>query len=384
MYADVLVGVLMLMNIGDISYRFHHYSILIHSLLALGAAGIGIYNKFRPALFYLLSWLTLLIATFLFSLSNLGIFREYLSTSSAGLIVACLLQMLFISFALGNRWNMMVKENHQAKEMELRRRLLENAELEELVRLRTEEIQHKNQKLEEVNRIKDKLFSVVSHDIKGPLTALQLALSLAKDNTISQKEFQELTNALETRFTQTTEFIENLLQWATVQLKGGNFQPAKFDFTELVRKTVSVFDFEIKNKNIILYNRVESPLYAFADVNMVRSVLRNLITNAIKFTRKGDTIIINADVDSSFISVSVSDTGIGIPLAHQKKLFSLDSVTTLGTKQEKGTGLGLLLSKEFIDRNGGEIWCESVEGKGTTFHFTIPVYVESEVPEPTR
>jgi two-component system, sensor histidine kinase LadS len=369
---NVIATFLMVTGIGNISFRFHHYAIMIHSLLALVAAGFGFYNRFRPALFYLLSWVTLLVAAVIFSMSNLGFFRGFFNPTPLALIVACLLQMLFVSFALGNRWNILVKENQLAKESEIERKEVEKERLEEEVKLRTEEIQEQNEKLEEVNRIKDKLFSIISHDIKGPLTSLQLALTLTKNETISQQEFREFTHSLETRFNQTTEFIENLLQWAKLQLKGESFEPVTLDMGLIAKNTLQLLDPEIRSKAISVRNLVIEETKVFADPNMLRSVMRNLVMNAIKFTRHDGTVEIKASASDGYVTVSVSDTGIGIPAVNRDRMFSLDIVTTLGTKQEKGTGLGLILCKEFVERNGGKIWFESEEGKGTTFFFTVP------------
>jgi signal transduction histidine kinase len=279
--------------------------------------------------------------------------------------------MLLISFALGNRWNILTRENQLGKELEVRRGHEEKVRLENEVQLRVEEISQKTQKLEEVNRIKDKLFSVVSHDIKGPLTSLHLALSLTKSGTISQQEFQQLTKMLEVKFNQTTEFIENLLQWANLQLRGETFDPVPTDLSELIKSTLTLLEFERKNKMIVVENTVEAKQEVYGDLNMLKSVLRNLMTNAIKFTPPGK-VRIHAELSGRFVTISVSDTGVGIPERNQPLIFSLDIVTTPGTGQERGTGLGLVLCKEFVERNGGRIWFETEEGKGTTFYFTIP------------
>lgn len=372
MEIDVLFSIVMIIWFGKFSYSFHHYSILAHCLIALAAAGHCFYKNFRPAFYYLLSWVTLLIAAIIFSMSNLGIFPEYLNTNSAGLMIGCVLQMLLISFALGNRWNILMRENQLGKELEVRRGHEEKVRLENEVQLRVEEISQKTQKLEEVNRIKDKLFSVVSHDIKGPLTSLHLALSLTKSNTISQQEFQHLTKMLEVKFNQTTEFIENLLQWANLQLRGETFDPVVVDLTELVKATLTLLEFESRNKSIVIENTVNEKQEVYGDLNMLKSVLRNLFTNAIKFTPPGGKVKIHSELSGRFVTVSVRDTGVGIAERNQPLIFSLDIVTTPGTGQERGTGLGLVLSKEFVERNGGRIWFETQEGKGTTFYFSIP------------
>jgi two-component system, sensor histidine kinase LadS len=375
---NILITVLMLFDVINVSYRVHHYAILIHSMLALTAAGVGIYHRFRPALYYLLSWLTLLFAALVFAISNLGFLGGFLNTTTSALIVACLVQMLLTSFALGNRWNNLVKENELSKEQEIKRKEIERANLEEEVRLRTQEIQLQNIKLEEVNRIKDKLFSVVSHDIKGPLTSLQLALSMTKNDTINQHEFRELASSLEIRFKQTTEFIENLLQWAKLQLKGESFDPEEVNLGVLVKSTLQLLESDIREKGIIVCDKVAEDINAYVDRNMLRLIMKNLLVNAIKFTSRDGVISVNAESLAKMISVSVRDTGTGIPHINRDKIFSLDIVTTPGTKQEKGTGLGLIICKEFVERNGGTIWFESEEGKGTVFAFTIPKHNSAE------
>jgi signal transduction histidine kinase len=372
--ADVVLAIMMILSKGSISYRYHHHAVLAHCVLVLISAGYCLADNYRPARYYLLSWVTLLIAALMFSMSNLGLFPEYLSTNYTGLMVGCILQMLFIASALGDRWKMMLRENQQAKELELIRNQRENERLEKEVKLRIDEIQLKNEKLEEVNRVKDKLFSIVSHDIKGPLSSLQLALTLMKGGGITQAEFEELSAILELRFAQTSEFVQNLLQWAALQLKGVNFEPASIDLQNISSETVSLLEFEWGRKEVLVHNRIDAGMIVFADVNMLRSIFRNLLTNAIKFTSKGGHITLNAvKEDDEWIKVSVQDTGVGIPKKNQEKLFSLEGATTTGTGAETGTGLGLMLCKEFVERNGGRIWLESEEGKGTVFFFTLPI-----------
>jgi len=126
-----------------------------------------------------------------------------------------------------------------------------------------------------------------------------------------------------------------------------------------------------------LKNNLQGTFNAYADLNMMRSVIRNLLTNAIKFTQPNGTITINAYFLDTKIVVSVSDTGVGIPTTNRERLFTIMSITTEGTHNEKGTGLGLLLCREFVDKNGGKIWFETEEGKGTTFFFSLPIYSEA-------
>jgi signal transduction histidine kinase len=373
MAANAVVAMLMIVFFREISYQIHHYFILVHCALALISAGYCLYHKYRPALYYLAAWATLLLATVVFTMNNLGFVTGYLSINYLGLMIGCVLQVLFISFALGERLNVLVKENQRAKELELIRGMEEYEKLEQVVQARTEEIQHQKERLEETNRIKDKLFSVVSHDIKGPLSSLKLSLLLAKTGTLKPEEFNHVVAGIESHMEQTTEFIDNLLQWARIQLRGIMYEPAAVDLEKLIDETVALLKPELQEKKIALEKvGFEGSMTAHVDMNMIKSVLRNLMTNAIKFTPAGGVILVHVALESETLTVSIQDTGVGIPVANQEHLFSLDGITTKGTKHEAGTGLGLILCKEFVERNKGKIWFESEEGRGTTFYFSLP------------
>ncbi|GCC52499.1 hypothetical protein SanaruYs_27360 [Chryseotalea sanaruensis] len=368
MIMNLFAALLMVIFFRQLSYGIHHVFIIIHCIVELISAAYCLYKKYRPARFYLIAWFAILSATVLFTLSNLGIVPGYFSTNYSGLMIGFILQMLFISFALGDRINLLEKEYKRSKE-------LENERLENEVQIRTEEIQQKSERLEEVNRVKDKLFSVVSHDIKGPLGSLQLALALVKSGTVSQEEFKKISASLEVRFNETTEFVENLLQWATLQLKGNVFDPKPVDLSAIARETIRLLEPELAMKQIQLIMELQSLLQVHTDLNMMRSVLRNLLTNAIKFTDAGGVISLrSAEASEKEIVFSVADNGTGIPEENREKLFTLGTISTQGTEAEKGTGLGLMLCREFIEKSGGRIWFESAKGKGTTFFFTLPIY----------
>jgi two-component system, sensor histidine kinase LadS len=162
------------------------------------------------------------------------------------------------------------------------------------------------------------------------------------------------------------------LQWAKLQMRGETFEPDRLDLSKLADESVKLLEPEAARKNIMIHNHFQGTLDSYADLNMVRSVFRNLLTNAIKFTKPNGTISLNAYGVDNKIIVSVADSGVGIPEKNRSKLFTISSVATQGTRQEKGTGLGLLLCKEFVEKNGGTIWFESEEGKGTTFYFSLP------------
>jgi signal transduction histidine kinase len=372
MMLDMVATFVMIIFTHQISYKYHHYFLLSHCVIVLVTSAYCLYLKYRPALYYLLAWATLLITASVFTLSSLGLVPGYMSTNYSGVMLGCILQVLLISLALGERWNVLTKENQEAKERELKRGLEENERLEREVKVRTEEILKQKEKLEESNRIKDKLFSVVSHDIKSPLNSLKIALLLTHSGKISPDEFRDVTNGLENHLAKTTEFIQNLLQWAKLQLNGESFDPVRVDLREIANETYSIIELEIQQKMIeVKMDIPDVPCFAHADAAMIRSVFRNLLTNAVKFTPSNGTIVIGIKKESTQFVVSVSDTGVGIPLAHQSNLFTLESITTLGTQQEAGTGLGLVLCKEFVEKNNGQIWFNTIEGKGTTFYFSL-------------
>lgn len=376
---NIVAGALMLFFMRQISYMYLHLFTLTHCTLVLVSAAYCLYNKFRPALYYLLAWVTLLLAAVAFTLSNMGLAPAYLGVNYQGLMIGCVLQMLLISLALGERWNLLVKENQRAKELELRRGKEEKVRLEFEVKQRTLEIQKQNEKLEELNRIKDKLFSVVSHDIKAPLSSLKLSLALTKINKLSQDEFKEVSTEIESHLDQTTNFIQNLLQWAKFQLRGEVVKPVRLDIQAMIEETAGLLDNDMRQKLITLQKEIRSECVAYADQVMIQSVLRNLINNAVKFTPVGGTITLRTKCEDQKVIVSVSDTGVGISSENQSSIFTLESLTTPGTRQEAGTGLGLVLCKEFTEKNNGVIWFESEVGKGTTFSVALPEFLEEKV-----
>ncbi|HYG37658.1 MAG TPA: HAMP domain-containing sensor histidine kinase, partial [Cytophagales bacterium] len=171
--------------------------------------------------------------------------------------------------------------------------------------------------------------------------------------------------------------LENLLQWARSQMGHIDFNPKKFYLYKSVQKTHDLLNARASGKLIDLQLNVDKNIVVFADENMLDFVFRNLLSNALKFTNPGGKIEINANVSDSFVEVSVSDNGVGINEEDQPKLFRTDfHLTKPGTFKEEGTGLGLILCKEFVEKNGGKIWVESKQNIGTEFKFTLQVVDE--------
>jgi signal transduction histidine kinase len=234
-----------------------------------------------------------------------------------------------------------------------------------------DEIKKRSQELEQLNQVKDKFFSIISHDLRSPINALSGILELMAKDQITPDEFLALNKELRLQFGHTKTLINNLLDWTLLQMDKLKIQVEKIDLHVLADNNIKLLS-SLHYKEIKITNEVAPLSFALGDSNMINLVLRNLLTNAIKFSEAGDLIEVAAKLDGENYIVSVKDNGVGISPEVQKILFEKTSgYSTRGTANEKGTGLGLILCKEFVERNGGRIWLESELGKGSTFFFTI-------------
>lgn len=235
-----------------------------------------------------------------------------------------------------------------------------------------------NEELKTLNATKDKLFSIIAHDLKNPLSSFKAAIEyLHKDYySFTDEEKLELLHEINQSAVSVYESLENLLQWSLSQRNKTPFNPVFFDFKRVVDSTISQLFLQAKNKKIKINSKIQEPSQATGDVNLITIVVRNLLSNAIKFTREGGSIHINGNIntEANHYLVAIKDNGIGIPQDKLSKLFRIDtSSSTKGTHNESGTGLGLIICKEYIEKNNGKIWAESELEIGTTFYFTIPL-----------
>jgi len=374
--ATSIVTVLAALNITafseTLSYKSLHLLVIFNSLLILISAIYCFYKKYRPARYFLLAWISLLLAVTLFSMRNLGFIQPNWLTENS-LYFGGVMQTLLISLALGDRINILTRENQNVKERALKQEQVMNERLEKKVITRTEEIRHKNEQLEEINGVKDKLFSVISHDLKGPLNSLRGTLSLLKFNVLSPDDLKKVTETISDQLQDTSNLLDHLLQWGRTQIQGINFNPQSINMNEVVEGAISVLRHEFNEKGVELISKLDNECAVIADEVMLSTVVRNLLANALKFTPEGGKVTIETQLYDSMIIVNISDSGVGISSAYRDSLFTLAGVTTLGTREEKGTGIGLVLCKEFVERNGGAIWVESEEGRGSKFSFSVPV-----------
>lgn len=223
-----------------------------------------------------------------------------------------------------------------------------------------------------MNKLKDRLFSIIAHDLRGPLINLNDIIKMLKDDMISEEEFKSFVPQLSKNIGYTTSLLENLLFWSRSQLQGEVVKPVYFNLKELTTHTINVYENIILEKEIEIQNNTELTLKVYADKDMIQLVIRNLISNAIKFSNRGSFIRLSSSTEDNYTKLCIEDSGVGISDEDQKKLFELETFTTRGTDNEQGTGLGLLLCKDFIEKNGGKIWVESELTKGSKFCILIP------------
>lgn len=234
-----------------------------------------------------------------------------------------------------------------------------------------EEIKKRSLELEQLNQVKDKFFSIISHDLRSPMNALSGILDLVDKQQLTPDEFARITKELRIQFNHTKTLINNLLDWTLLQMDKLKIQEDKVDLRQMVDENFKLLS-SLHLKEIKMENNIPANTFAKADLNMVNLVFRNLILNGIKFTVEGGVVKIDSKIENSEIVVSVTDNGVGIAPEVQKILFEKTSgYSTRGTANEKGTGLGLILCKEFVEKNGGKIWLDSKPGQGTTFYFTL-------------
>ncbi len=238
--------------------------------------------------------------------------------------------------------------------------------------LKNTEIQLQAQQLRNVNVTKDKLFSIISHDLRGPLASLRGLMDIMGMDGLTNEEFVESSHNLRKNLDFVQQDLDNLLAWAQSQLNGLQSNPVPLRIRPVVDEKIHLFSEVARQKEITIRNEIDESLTVIADVNHMGLVIRNLLANAIKFNKRGGLITIKEKRVGEFTEISVYDSGVGMTKKDLGRLFNAEThFTHPGTQQEKGAGIGLLLTKEFIEKNGGTIWATSEYGKGSTFTFTV-------------
>ena len=244
------------------------------------------------------------------------------------------------------------------------------------LRISVIELNKSVQELKELNAVKDKLFSIIGHDLRGPIGGFKSLIELLiSDYDLSDtKSLIEILQMIQKTANSTYDLLENLLTWARSQRNEIVYAPEELKLQKIVSSTIDLFTELTQNKGISIINDVQENTIVYADKNMLMTVLRNLISNAIKFTSTGKQILITADKNDTEQMITIKDEGTGISPENLLKLFrNTEHLTTFGTNGEKGSGLGLLLCKDFIEKHNGKIWAESELDKGSAFKFTLPI-----------
>ena len=231
------------------------------------------------------------------------------------------------------------------------------------------------QKLQQLNADKDRFMQILAHDLRSPFTSI-VGFSDVLVDQVTEKDYEgieEYAKIIQQSSRHALELLMSLMEWARSQTGKMEFNPECLDIIDLIKDIAQVFDAIAGQKSILIKKELPRQVLVSADKSMISTIIRNLISNAIKFTNVGGSIIVSAEEKSEELIVSIRDSGIGMSGTTIEKIFRINEFhSTLGTNDEKGTGLGLLLCKEFVEKHGGKIWVESDEGMGSTFYFTLP------------
>lgn len=237
-----------------------------------------------------------------------------------------------------------------------------------------EEIEVQAEKLHDLNQLKSKLFSVISHDLRGPINNLQSLLDLFSKNLLTQDEFIKHSDKLKANVNVTQRTLENLLNWSMSQMEGIRTRPTIIDIKSTVDEAARLLQDIANRKEVTIKNKVDASPLVYADPDQVQVILRNLIHNGIKFSKSGSCVYVSVEVVDQQCRITIKDEGIGMTPSEIERLeLTKDHFTKIGTLQEKGTGLGFLLCREFVEHNGGQIFVKSDPGVGTEITFTLPL-----------
>ena len=373
-------------------------------LIMMLVAGIVSYyiDKYNPAKYFIAANILLVIGAIAFIFRETGLMGDNFFTRYL-VQYGVLIQAVVLSLGLGSRLNKMrlqlatetLEREQLALEKEKEKKELieqQKQELQQQVKEKTTDLQLKNtmleqtvdqlkeseNKLSQLNQIKDKLFSVVSHDLRNPLATMQSFLKLITEHheKMSDDEREKLFAEAQQSLNNLNELLYNLLQWSKSQMNLLQFRPDKLNIRSIVDGAVRLVQLHAHMKQVLIKNTVEEALTAYADKDMIEFIVRNLLSNAIKFSQRSSEVEVKAFTVDGQITVEIIDYGIGLNEAKIKKLLGKHTtISRRGTEKEKGTGLGLLISKEFIEKSGGHLQIKSEPGKGSVFSFTIPVYL---------
>lgn len=267
---------------------------------------------------------------------------------------------------VGNKKNSIHYYMHRLKKIEAHNAKLENTILKQ------------KKDITNIISTNNKFISILAHDLRSPFNSILGVLDLAAESlkTSNLQELEKYIHIATKSTNNTLNLLDNLLVWIVSQHQGENFNPVKINLHNLLIDEIDFITDLANQKNITIEQCIADELFITADLQMTKTILRNLLVNAIKYTDNYGAITVSAMENQQYVEIAIEDNGIGISFEAQKELFKIDSFhSTIGTSNEKGMGLGLLICRDFVEMHGGKIWLESEPGKGTEFKFTLPHYI---------
>lgn len=284
---------------------------------------------------------------------------------------------LGLSFGLAGRKQDSIARINEDLEMQVMDRTADLKEAVKKLEVLSQDLERKvdqrTEALTQANRVKDKMLSIISHDLRSPLTSLLGTLQLMQQGVLQEEERNMLLSRVAVDVHYTNELLENLLSWASSKDTGTGYRSEKFYLLPCVNNVVALFNSMAKDKQISIQNCIKTDHTVLADQNMVNLIFRNLLSNALKFTPQGGEVSVHSERVANGIRIYVRDSGVGIDAEKIEQLFNPDqSKTTRGTSNEKGSGIGLLLCKEFVEKHNSAITIKSTPGKGSEFSFELP------------
>ncbi|RYF94333.1 MAG: HAMP domain-containing histidine kinase, partial [Chitinophagaceae bacterium] len=310
---------------------------------------------------------SLVIRPYHFDLKHVNYFFYLINHISALILIFYALYLIKIEnstyqFTLVKKGNELEQQNREIEDQ--KQQIGEKATI----------LEHKTRELAELNQVKNRMFSVIAHDLKTPMYALRNLFTNMEQEQMSAQDIKDLVPGIINEMNFATGLMENLLVWARDQMKNARAQPEHLDISEMAAEVVKLIRLQAFNKNIQIINTLPSYANCFADREMVNLVFRNLLSNAIKFTPQGGTVTLSVTETEERIEVHIIDSGIGMSEQTVQQLFGNEYFSTRGTNNESGTGVGLSLCRDFLEKNEGHIRVTSTEGEGSTFSFNLPRY----------
>jgi len=300
------------------------------------------------------------------------------------IVVSLLLLVLFFYIYKSFRDKQKANNLLQRQNIEIQQQKEEITSQAEQLELVNHTLETNRDELQVLNKTKDKFFSIIAHDLKNPIGALMgnTEILMNAGSSINDEQRNEFYQIINFSAKHTYSLLDNLLNWARTQTGSIKHNPKNTSLTGLIKENITLLDANAKNKNINLFTDVTDDIRILSDPNMIKTVIRNLITNAIKFTHDQGSIKISVETEDDIAKIHITDSGVGISEENIAKIFKVgEHHSTQGTNNEAGTGLGLVICREFVEKNGGRIWVTSKECVGTTFSFTVPLATQAQTDE---